>query len=390
MKTNLLGNLGVIALNILILVVLTESVTRLLHPFTTVEYRVDPEVGQTLIPNQRSRWVNEDYDQVVTTNSAGFHDHDHQIEKPSNVYRIVVLGDSFIEALSASIESGFTQQLEGLLQPEVAGQRVEVINMAVGGMGPAQHLRMLEMKAMTYRPDLVIMSVFPDNDFWDSYEPLSGSPSKVFYRFRSDGSLEYIPPQITWINSKASPWLRRSAFLSLLRSGIHSTIIESALGRWGALQAPGLRLDSSLVQSEWGVFLATHPDPWPDAYRITLESIKYAHRLAIKGGSQFAVMLIASVAMVEDRWKEALEPYQSAGDFHWDFEYPFTQITELGAQERFSVVSLTEPFRDDFRVKRKSHSWPHDGHWSPAGNQLAAHIVMRHLVTHREAYSLPH
>jgi hypothetical protein len=365
---------------------LAEGLTRLILPFSTVEYRVDPHVGQILVANQRTRWVHQDYDQTVMTNSEGFHDREHQTEKPSDVYRVLVLGDSFIEALSAPIELGFTQQLEYLLQREVRSHRVEVMNLAVGGMGPAQHLRMLEVKGTAYRPDLVIMSVFPDNDFWDSYEPLSGTPGKVFYQFQSDDSLNYVPADSSWLTVKARPWLRKSAFLTFLRRRIDAASLESWLGHVGLLVAPR-EGDRSIRWGEWGVFLADHPQPWPDAYRTTLQCIKSAHDLAVKAGAEFTVMLIGSVASVEDRWQEALTPYPEAKSLGWNFEAPYTAITQLGAQAGFGVINLAQLFREDFLATKKSRSWPNDGHWNPSGHQLAAQLVTRDLVTHRMQYS---
>jgi len=341
------------------------------------------------VANQRARWAHQDYNQTVITNSEGFHDREHAVVKPANVYRIVVLGDSFIEGLSAPIEGGFTQQLEQLLQREVRDQHVEVINLGVGGIGPAQYLRILEAKGMAYRPDLVIMSVFPENDFWDSYEPLSAAPSKVFYRLQPDGSLQYLPAQASLITIKARPWLRKSAFLALLRTGLRSTLIESWVGRLGMLQSPGVAAERSIAWSEWGVYIADHPDPWPDAYRTTLRAIKYSQELAVKAGAQFTVMLIGSVTMVEDRWDEALIDHAEAKSLRWNLGAPFTAITQLGQAEGFEVINLVEPFRRDFRATKKSRSWPHDGHWNPAGNQLAAEVVSRHLVAHRDQYRLP-
>jgi len=368
--------------------VLAEGLSRLAIPFSTVEYRIDPEVGQILAANQRSRWVNEDYDEAVVTNGAGFHDFEHAIEKPLNVYRIVVVGDSFIEGLSSPIESSFTQQLEQMLQPNVRDRRVEVINLGMGGTGPAQYLRILEVKGMAYRPDLVIMSIFPDNDFWDSYEPLSKASSKVFYRLQPDGSLQYVPVQASWVNMNLRPWLRKSAFLTLLRREL-SPAVEAWLGRLGVLLAPGAASQRSIQLGEWGVFIADHPDPWLDAYRTTVKIIESANKLSLKAGAQFAVMVIGSVAMVEDRWSEALKPYPEAASLRWDFEYPFTVIRELGQHAGFDVINLVEPFRQDFSHTNTSGSWPHDGHWNLQSNKLSAEVVTRHLVAHRNEYRLP-
>jgi hypothetical protein len=381
--------LGASMISVLLGLVLAEGLTRLALPFSTVEYRIDPDVGQILVAKQRTRWVHEDYNQIVETNSAGFHDVEHQINKPANVYRIVVLGDSFIEALSAPIELGFTQQLEQLLRREVKTQLIEVINLAVGGMGPAQHLRMLESKGRTYQPDLVIMSVFPDNDFWDSSEQLSGSPSKVFYRLQPDGSLKYLPADSSWVTAKLRPMLRKSTFLTTLRAGINSTNIETSLGRISLLAAPGVAVEKAMRWSEWGVYLADYPEPWPDAYRTTLECIKGAYDLSASVGARFLVMLIGPVATVEDRWDEALLAYPEANTLRWDFEHPFSEITELGRRTGYDVINLVPPFRKDFRATKISRSWPHDGHWNPSGNHLAAELLAGHLLANRIAYRLP-
>ncbi len=362
-----------------------EGGARLIRPQSTVEYRVDPDVGQILASNQRARWVHEDYDAEVTTNSAGFHDVEHRTDKPANVYRVVVLGDSFIEGLAVPIASGFTQQLESLLQLEVKNARLEVINLAVSGVGPAQYLRMLEQRGIAYKPDLVLMAVYPENDFWDSYHGLSGGPSKAFYALQTDGTLQYIPPDASTLTVKMRPFLRKSAFLTLLRQGITLTPLESQLGRLGLLQAPGIANDHSM---EWGVYDAALPDPWPDAYRTTLRTIEASRDLANRHGAAFVAMTIGSVAMIEDRWEELFSRYPAARPMRLDFYHPFTAIADLGRLQRFAVIDLVEPFRQDFLASRTSRSWPHDGHWNPHGHRFAAEIVARHLLAHRQEYKL--
>jgi hypothetical protein len=260
--------------------------------------------------------------------------------------------------------------------------------MGTGGMGPAQHLRMLEARGIAYHPDLVIMSIFPNNDFWDSYEPLSGTPSKVFYRLQVDGSLEYIPADSSWITATVRPALRKSALLRMLRDGINHTSLETWFVRVRLLAAAGLT-DQTMQSSEWGVYLEDHPEPWPDAYRTTLQCIKSASNLSFREGVKFAVMLIGSVAAVEDRWQEAFASYAEAKSLNWDFEYPFAAITALGRQAGFEVINLLPRFREDYLKTRISRSWLHDGHWHSSGHELAAETIAWHLRAHRTQYRLP-
>ena len=375
-----------VGLSALIALAIAEGAARLIRPLSTVEYRVDPDVGQMLVPGQQARWVHLDYDAEVLTNSAGFHDVEHEIDKPSDVYRIVVLGDSFIEGLSVSIEEGFTRQLLSKLQREVTGQRIEVINLGVSGVGPAQYLRMLDRRGLAYHPDLVIMAIYPENDFWDSFEPLSGAPSKAFYRLTPHGALQYVPPDASKLTVRLRPFLRKSAFLNLLRQGVALTTLERQLGRLGIFQAPGVAGDHSM---DWGVYDDALPDPWPEAYCTTLQVISASGRLAREHGAKFLALTIGSVAMVEDRWEELFRDYPAAKPATMNAERPFAMIDDLGLKEGFAVVDLAKPFRRDFQASHQSRSWPHDGHWNPSGHKYAAQLLAEHLVANRARYNLP-
>ena len=396
MRWRILINSVLLCVGIVAAFALGELFARLIRPISTVEYQMEKDVGAILVPNQRARWVSRDYDVTVVTNSAGFHDVEHAIEKPNDVYRIVVLGDSFMEALQVSIGQGYTQTLERMLQQWVKGKRVEVINLGISGTGPSQYYSLLKLKGLRYKPDLVLMTILPDNDFRDSYQSLSGAVNKPFYFIKADGTLGYVPPQVSGPGATSRLLLRQSALLLLVRQSIASRPIESWLAKLGLL-APsfgvnqggsGEHVGSLTIPLDWYVYLVDPPSPWPDAYRVTLRMIQESKEIASQHGARFLVMLIGSPAMGESRWKEALEPYQGVEGLHWDLDQPYRAIKRLGERSEFQVVSLVEPFRNDFQVNRISHSWAHDGHWNPRGHQLAAEAVSSYLCDHREAYGL--
>lgn len=391
MLRRIVVNLAVLGLGTVVALGLAEILARFLHPLSTVEYRMDRDVGPILAPDQKGRWVSEDYDVTVTTNSAGFHDAEHALDKPHGVYRIVVLGDSFIEALQLPMEENFTQQLEHMLRGSLKGKRVEVINLGVSGSGPAQYYRILEKKGLLYKPDLVVMAVLPDNDFRDSYRSLSGAVFKPYYAIRVDGTLDYIPPDVSGLSANLRPLLRRSAFLHLVRQAIASMPVENWLANVGLLAPAGARgqdPNHALIPEDWYVYVADPPEPWPDAYRLTLRMIKESKELAERQGAKFLVMLIASTPMVEQRWEEALRGYGGAKTVTWDFGRPYREIAKLGEESEFQVISLLDPFQADYRATRQSHSWPHDGHWNQSGHRLAAEVVNAHLLQHRAEYNL--
>lgn len=391
MLRRIVVNLAALCIGTLVALATAEVLARILHPLSTVEYLMDPEVGPILAPNQKSRLVSEDYDVTVATNSAGFHDVEHALAKSHGVYRILVLGDSYIEGLQVPIEQNFVRQLERMVGDWITEKQVEVINLGVSGSGPAQYYRILEKKGLIYRPDLVLMAVFPDNDFRDSYRSLSGAVFKPHYALGKDEHLEYLAPQVSGLGASLRPFLRRSAFLHLVRQGIASLPVEGWLGNVGVLAPAGAKSQGvrpASIPEDWYVYVADPPEPWADAYRVTLRMIKESKELAERHGAKFLVMLIASTPMVEARWEEALRGYAGTESITWDFARPSQAIDKLGKESGFEVINLLQPFRQDFLETGQSHAWPHDGHWNERGHRLAAEVVNAYLFQHRAGYRL--
>lgn len=80
--------------------------------------------------------------------------------------RILVYGDSFINALFTAEEDRFTARLQEELRHRL-GREIEVINAGVAGYGPDQVLRRMETELEVFKPDLVVFGLFTGNDFGD-------------------------------------------------------------------------------------------------------------------------------------------------------------------------------------------------------------------------------
>jgi lysophospholipase L1-like esterase len=80
--------------------------------------------------------------------------------------RVVVYGDSFIDAYFADDSTTFCRRLEQHLAAAL-GRPVEVVNAGVRGYGPDQVALRLEQELPTLRPDLVIVAFYAGNDFGD-------------------------------------------------------------------------------------------------------------------------------------------------------------------------------------------------------------------------------
>ena len=71
-----------------------------------------PTRGWKLKSGIRAYLRTPDYSVLHATNSRGYRDVEHELEKPPGVYRVVVLGDSFMEAGQVALEESFARVLE--------------------------------------------------------------------------------------------------------------------------------------------------------------------------------------------------------------------------------------------------------------------------------------
>ncbi|MGO9120401.1 MAG: SGNH/GDSL hydrolase family protein [Desulfomonilaceae bacterium] len=137
-------------------------------------------------PNSRSRYVNQFH-----WNNYGYFDHDYDLRKSPDTYRIVVIGDSYVEAVQVPLMGSFHKRLESYLN-EVAKRgldtKFEVIALGNSGTGQMAHHEVLRKAVNKYSPDMVLITLC-SNDFCDddpelNTEFLLCSRALVSARFR--------------------------------------------------------------------------------------------------------------------------------------------------------------------------------------------------------------
>jgi len=186
--------LGIFLLEILVRVL--DVHPKPLDPLPIPSYQLsqDPTISYEYRPNYTPD--SEPYDNShlgYQINGAGFRDYDYREEKPKDVYRIIVLGDSTTAGNSISnIENTYTKQLEKKLNATSSTKiRYEVLNMGVGGYHTMQEVQTLKVKGLKYKPDLVLLT-FCVND----------------YDMRADGG-------VYWALKRANPLINENHWSSL-------------------------------------------------------------------------------------------------------------------------------------------------------------------------------
>ena len=122
--------------------VLLEVGVRFLHLVPDRFWEPDPVRGVRLIAGKSGWWTQEDHEFLVPVqiNGEGLRDVEHTYAKPPRTFRVLVLGDSFVEAMHVPLEATFARLLEGELNADGATGHIEVVSAGVSGYGTAGEL----------------------------------------------------------------------------------------------------------------------------------------------------------------------------------------------------------------------------------------------------------
>ena len=163
-------NLVLLAVSTLIALAAAEAGMRvwgppLANPGMGQIHRPSPLLSWELSPGTSGHGSLGEFYQI---NSAGFRDLDLPVKKRAGIQRIMVIGDSFTFGMGVDLKDTYAKQLEGMLNG--SGLHSEVINCGVIGYNMWQHYETLRHNVIPYKPDLVILGLFPD-DLFCSFPP---------------------------------------------------------------------------------------------------------------------------------------------------------------------------------------------------------------------------
>ena len=189
-----LSKIAVAVVAVLLIFGVLEGAVRIYAHVTSQERLIvlDDVVGWRLAPNTHRRYDKETQPYFIATNSKGLRDVEHTYDKPAGVYRIVVIGDSFVFG-AGGVEPA--RRFTDILQAST--KNTEVINMGVPAYGTDQEYQYLAMEGMRYHPDLVILCAFY-NDFSESFSTINPSNGRPKGYFSLDGEqLVFHPPSFS-------------------------------------------------------------------------------------------------------------------------------------------------------------------------------------------------
>jgi hypothetical protein len=363
-----------------------EAVVRVAVPVSDFFYEFDPHVGLKGIPNKHGRAVKRGiFDTPVAINSHGFRDREHGYDKPTGTRRIVLLGDSFIEALQVPFEQSVTPLLEENLRP--ATGPVELINLGLSGFGTGREYLMLREYGLRYHPDLVVL-FFVGNDISDNSRRLQGKPFIPYPLPGPDGGLTRDAAGQPQFSSFADRTSRLGGLATALRNhskgyrAVREAIDTSAplhglLYRAGFMSTPPEQVNRP-DSSNFGYYEIYRPTPtpvWAEAWGVTEGMLVATRDLAASHGARFVVILVpAAWEVYPQLWEDVRGRVPAMREVALDLELPSRRLGAFLSAHDIPYVSLLSEFR------ARAGTLPplyvrHDAHWTAEGHRLAATLL---------------
>ena len=206
----LLSNLALLFVSVALFLTFCELVVfRLIFLPSDVPHNAFIEGVIRYVPEQSGIWrVKDEIHAPFAINRQGWNSAhaEYRRARTPGVDRIVIIGDSYVEALQVPVERSLAEQLEHRLE----SVPTEVYRLGISGAPLSQYLHMFEREAIQYAPDLVVL-VLVHNDFNESFQFASGRITSSFLKLRlAQGRVrEEILP--TPYMSGPWDWLRFSA-----------------------------------------------------------------------------------------------------------------------------------------------------------------------------------
>jgi lysophospholipase L1-like esterase len=317
------------------------------------------------------------------------------------VFRIVVLGDSFMEAYQVPLETS----LPYLLQERLADRKVEVINLGIGGYGTAQELLYLRDEGFKYQPDLVVLAFYPGNDVQNNSHRLQAlllgdDDLKVFGRpYASaqdlESEIEWSMPDAERVRPAAEKWRRKrtgtwNRIVRFLQPAMVANAVEQATATLAQRFAGRVAYDPNVMYgrsfltefapeySAPGLSPERYGEIWDQAWLSTRRVIREIDRQSAARGARFMLMIVPTLFQVD---RESLDQIAA--------HYPGLALDETRINRdlrRFceargiDLLDLTPAFaKTHSRDRSPLYHFIEDRHWNAAGHELAATELVLHL-----------
>lgn len=352
--------------------------------------RFDTLLGWSKIPNAEGEFRRGDVVIYEKFNSFGLRSPELATTKDSNTIRVLFLGDSFTEGYDVNEESVFTTLTQNTLQKKWPHKKIEIINGGTGGYSTDQEYLFLKHIGLQFRPDVVILMMYPTNDVFYNIQPRYGSYDKPLLSVKNDSLVAINVPLNEPKNSESFKSIFRETALyqfTLTRLLPAFPGLTTMLAKTGMVskETAHIATDKGKAPSSFGIFDNNAKPEIDSAWAITYRIIEHMQRLCDSAHTTFILTSIPDRFQLYDQdWRITQSRY-NVNDTLWSRNKPERLLHDHARLFRYDFINLLDSLKSDSDNANMYNAV----HINEKGNAKVARILSDHLVNRFPSGILP-
>jgi hypothetical protein len=352
-----------------------ETLLRLFPPGLIrddIYYRYDKDVGWMPIPNQKSKNYTSCLEiDPILFNSQGFRD--KEWERNEN-YKIAVLGDSFMQGSEVPEGMYVSSMLEKSLS-------VRTLNGGVNNLGTLHEYLLFKKYIAIYKPNLVILFIYPINDVVDNSYRIRSSSSRSLWptaRLLEGGNVEIIYPEVRSIENF-------DAYRAFIKKYSKTFLLLRRLyDYYEGFRITGSGIIDDQTSRYYQIYMPEN-EQWTEAWKIIEHYVLQLRKEIHSSGGELVVVRIPEYIRLSESWENELRELARFKEIPkgFDFTNPVRKIRELTERNKIRLIELEsffKSYRDTFHMKSPYFSYRCDGHLNPLGQFLATSLIAKYLI----------
>lgn len=369
-KRRVLLNILVLFISLFLSFLLAEALIRTTFPQQSYLRDFQPEIGFYNSPNKEGRFTSpfKEFDVRVKINSYGFNDKEYQLEKPNDTIRIIILGDSFVEATQVDLNNTFHKLLEKSLNTSLL-RKVEVLSFGRGGASTCEEIQFFNSVAKKFNPDMVILATFAQNDIKDDSLLFRNDPSLYRCYINKSDELVVLKPKQDYERAKRTfrSLFRNSHFMRL----IHSSFFEKKR-----------QIGNCQPQSEFWIYFDKPPKEFRYGLKVTERLVTEFSESLNSQNIEFYWVLIPSIYQInyskgDELRKECLEKGIAFRNDPLQIE---DNLQEIARKQNLKFLRMSSIFHEEFEMGKQLY-FPLDEHFTEQGHHLAERSIREMLMS---------
>lgn len=342
----------------------------------TAIYRLNLLTGWGHRPSMQSSLIAPEYRVKVQFNSDGLRNEECPHERVPGRGRIMVLGDSFTFGVGVEAEQTFAKVLQHRMLRDT-----DVINTGTTGFGTDQEYLYLAYEGVKYRPDLVVLAFYAENDMVDNQRRGGLGYPKPFFvmgpnglelnTFVEAGRLQYgVDPEPFSFRRWSRAYVHIQRRIFMIRE---VRKLKEAIAPVSA-PATGTPLGSSVKQPS-GDLAAYLDEPRfarpPDGYEVTRALLLAARDECRRIDAHFLVLLIPSRGLVT----EAPNPTSDLSGYS---ARAYRAMRDVCRSQKVPYIDTLGELASRHRAG-EALFFTRDSHLTPQGHAALAQMVARKI-----------